>query len=238
MHLTWPNCLNVRDLGGLPTGDGGRIAAGALIRSDNLSRLTDAGVTAVRDASVSRIIDVRTSPECEGDPSPFATDPVYRNMPLYHPDDPYDPTLTLDQTYMAMLDLHPELFAAAVGAIADAPPGAVVVHCHAGKDRSGNVVALALTVAGVPAESVAADYAHVDDRMRDHFTEQLALIDDPEERSQLAESFTARPETMLAVLQHLEDHYGGTESYLRQGGLDTTQLHTLKARLTSPHNPK
>jgi protein tyrosine/serine phosphatase len=154
-------------------------------------------------------------------------------MPLYEPDDPYDPTLSLEQTYMAMLDLHPELFAAAVGAIADAPTGAVVVHCHAGKDRSGNVIALALSVAGVPDRSVAADYALLDDRMRDHFTEQLALIDDPDERSQLAESFTARPETMLAVLRYLEDHYGGTEGYLRQGGLDDDQLYNLRARLVA-----
>jgi len=231
MHLTWPNCLNVRDVGGLPTSDGRQIAAGALIRSDNLSRLTDAGVTALREASVSRIIDVRTPPECDGDPSPFATNPLYRNMPLYNADDPYDPTLSLEQNYMAMLDLHPELLAAAVGAIADAPTGAVVVHCHAGKDRSGNVVALALSIAGVPAQSVAADYAFLDDRMRDHFAEQLALINDPNERSQLAESFTARPETMLAVLQHLEDQYGGAEAYLRQGGLGDNQLSALRARL-------
>ena len=231
MHLTWPNCLNVRDVGGLPTSDGRQIAAGALIRSDNLSRLTDAGVTALREASVSRIIDVRTPPECDGDPSPFATNPLYRNMPLYNADDPYDPTLSLEQNYMAMLDLHPELLAAAVGAIADAPTGAVVVHCHAGKDRSGNVVALALSIAGVPAQSVAADYAFLDDRMRDHFAEQLALINDPNERSQLAESFTARPETMLAVLQHLEDQYGGAEAYLRQGGLGDNQLYALRARL-------
>jgi protein-tyrosine phosphatase family protein len=46
--LTWPNCLNVRDLGGLPTSDGRQIGTGAFIRSDNLSRLTEAGVQAVR----------------------------------------------------------------------------------------------------------------------------------------------------------------------------------------------
>ena len=231
MRLTWPNCLNVRDLGGLPTRDGRRIAAGALIRSDNLSRLTQAGVTAVRQASVSRIIDVRTTPECEGDPSPFAADPVYRNLPLYHPDDPYDPSLSIELAYMAMLDLRPGMIAAAVGAIADAPTGAVVVHCHAGKDRAGSVVAIALSVAGVPAESVAADYAVLDDRMRAHFAEQLALVGDPVERSQLAESFTARPETMLAVLAYLEDRYGGAEGYLRHGGLADDQLHALRARL-------
>ncbi|MEQ7128524.1 tyrosine-protein phosphatase [Actinopolymorpha sp. B11F2] len=137
MRLQWPNCLNVRDLGGLPTTDGRQIATGALIRSDNLTRLTDAGVEAVRETSVGRIIDVRTPPECEGDPSPFANDPIYRNMPLYHADDPYDATQTLDRQYVAMLDLNPDLIAGAVGAIADAPTGGVVVHCHAGKAGPG-----------------------------------------------------------------------------------------------------
>ncbi len=185
----------------------------------------------MRDASVSRIIDVRTPPECEGDRSPFAADPVYRNMPLYNADDRYDPTQSIDQQYVAMLDLHPELFAAAVGAIADAPIGGVVVHCHAGKDRAGNVVALALRLAGVPADSVAADYAVLDDRMRDHFDAQLVLINDPTERSQLAESFTARPETMLVALRHLDDRYGGVEPYLRHGGLNDNQVNALRARL-------
>jgi protein-tyrosine phosphatase len=233
MQLQWPNCLNVRDLGGLPTSSGRQITAGALIRSDNLTRLTEAGVDAVRRSSVSRIVDVRTPPECEGDPSPFASGLVYRNMPLYHADDPYDPTQTIDQQYVAMLDLNPDMIAAAVGAIADAPPGGVVVHCHAGKDRAGNVVALALSLAGVPADAVVADYAVLDDRMRDHFAEQLALIDDPTERDQLAETFTARPESMLAVLKHLEDRYGGVEAYLREGGLADDQINALRARLVS-----
>jgi protein tyrosine/serine phosphatase len=152
-------------------------------------------------------------------------------MPLYNADDPYDPTQSIDQQYVAMLDLHPELFAAAVGAIADAPSGGVVVHCHAGKDRAGTVVALALSLAGVPTECVAADYAVLDDRMRDHFDEQLLRIDDPTEQSHLAESFTASPETMLAALKHLEDRHGGVELYLRHGGLSDNQANALRARL-------
>ncbi|WP_020580080.1 tyrosine-protein phosphatase [Actinopolymorpha alba] len=231
IHPQWPNCLNVRDLGGLPTSDGRQISAGALIRSDNLTRLTEAGVKAVREAFVSRIVDVRSPQECAAYPSPFTNDPIHHNMPLSKPGDTYDPTLSIDQDYIVMLDRNPDLLAAAVGAIADAPPGGVVVHCHAGKDRAGNVVALALSLAGVGAESVAADYAILDDRMRNHFDEQLALINDPTERSQLAESFTARPETMLAVLKHLDDRYGGVEPYLRLGGLSDNQVNALKARL-------
>lgn len=67
--------------------------------------------------------------------------------------------------------------------------------------------------------------------MRDHLAEQLAHIEDPTERSQLAELFTARTATMLAVLKHLEDIYGGVEQYLRQGGLGDDQVNALRARL-------
>ncbi|MGW5362561.1 tyrosine-protein phosphatase [Actinopolymorpha pittospori] len=232
-QLGWTDCLNVRDLGGLLTRDGRRIRPGALIRSDNLTRLTEAGVAAVRQAGVSRIVDVRGTDECARYPSPFASDPLYVNLPLEREDegDTWDPTWTLDQGYVAMLDRGPDLIAAAVGAIADAPPGAVVVHCHAGKDRAGNIVALALRVAGVPPETVAGDYAVVDPRMRDHFAEQLVLVEDPVEREQLAETFTARPETMLATLRHLDDRYGGVDAYLRQGGLTAAQFDALQNRL-------
>jgi protein tyrosine/serine phosphatase len=105
------------------------------------------------------------------------------------------------------------------------------VHCHAGKDRSGTVVALALTLAGVPADAVAADYALLNDRVRADFAEQLALVEDPTERAQLAESFTAHPRTMLAVLNHLGQTHGSVETYLRQGGLDGEQISSLRRRL-------
>ncbi|HZC26367.1 MAG TPA: tyrosine-protein phosphatase [Actinopolymorphaceae bacterium] len=229
---SWPDCLNVRDLGGLPTGDGRCIRYGALIRSDNHTRLSDAGVAAVRAAGVSRIVDVRTPWECTGYPSPFARDPIYRNLPLSAEGDPYDPSLRIEQSYVAMLDLHPELLAAAVGAIADAPAGGVVVHCHAGKDRTGNVVALTLSLAGVPAAAVAADYAVLDD-IRAVFDDQPAGLDDPVQRDELDETFTARPESMLAVLQHMDDTYGGAEAYLRHGGLTTAQIDAVRARLVS-----
>lgn len=230
-QLSWPDCLNVRDLGGLPTSDGRSIRAGALIRSDTHTRLTDAGVAAVRAAGVSRIVDVRTDWECDAEPSPFATGPLYRNMPISVAGDPYDPSKGVAQNYLVMLDLHPELLAAAVGAIADAPPGGVAVHCHAGKDRSGNVVALTLSLAGVPADCVAADYSVLSDGIRALFAVQIAALDDPVQRDQLAESCTARPESMLAVLQHLDNTYGGVEAYLRHGGLTTAQVDAVHARL-------
>lgn len=232
--LDWPDCLNARDLGGLPTADGRRIAAGALIRSDNLTRLTAGGVEIVRAAGVTRIVDVRSPGECEHDPSPFAGEPLYCNRPLFRPDDPWDPALSLGQNYINGLDLNPDLFGAAVEAIATAPAGGVVVHCHSGKDRSGTIVALALSLAGVPAEAIAADYAAVSDRMRALFADWLAAVEDPTGRDQLVEELSSRPATMITMLDHLDTEYDGAEGYLRRGGLGSEVIDGLRARLIDP----
>lgn len=230
-HLDWPDCLNVRDLGGLPTADGKAIRSAALIRSDNLNRLTEAGIEAFRASGVCRIVDVRSARECTTYPSPFAGSALHHNLPLVAPADPYDPSLSLGDNYTVMLNGNPDLFANAVRAIASAPPGAVVVACHAGKDRTGNVIALVLRLLGTPIDVVAADYAVVSDGLRRDFTELLDRVEDDVERTQLAEEFTARPETMRAVLRQLDDTYGGVWPYLRQGGLTTADVSALRARL-------
>ncbi len=232
--LVWPDCLNVRDLGGLPAADGRRIAAGTLIRSDNLTRLTAAGIDIVRESRLGRIVDVRSAAECEHDPSPFAGEPLYRNRPVGRPDDPWDPALSLGQNYIISLDLNPDLFAAAVEAIGTAPAGGVVVHCHSGKDRAGTIVALVLSLAGVPAAVIATDYAAVSDRTRCHFSDLLSAVEDPTKREHLAEEFSSRPETMLAALDHLKAKYGGVEAYLRRGGLGSDAVDSVRNRLIAP----
>src|ERR1700754_2550201 len=181
--LDWPDCTNVRDLGGLHTTDGRRIRGDALLRSDHLGRLTAEAVAALRAGSVRRIVDLRWAKECAERPSPFADDPLYVHTPMLI-DDPYefDP-----DSYAQLLDLNRPLIGAAVRAVADAPPGGVLVHCHEGKDRTGVLVALLLLAAGVTEEQVVADYA------------LTAGVD---------------PKLMVNTLEHLHQAYAGIEPYL------------------------
>ncbi|TCM37859.1 tyrosine-protein phosphatase [Kribbella sp. VKM Ac-2568] len=231
-HLDWPDCRNARDLGGLPTTDGRVIRTGALIRSDCLQFLTPEGVDVVRKAGVSRVVDLRSEAEVTGFPTPFTADPIGMHVPVQDAADPGDQT-TIVGTCIAMLDQRPEYFAAAVRAIAEAPEGAVVVHCYGGKDRTGMVVALALAAAGVPENEIVADYALTQARLAPMLAEQLAAEPDETLHPEMIEFRDTRPASLTAILRHLDTKYGGPLPYLHHGGLTKTQLETLRARLTA-----
>ena len=233
MDLDWPGCRNVRDIGGLPTADGRVIRSGVLIRADSLQYLTDEGVAAVRRSGVSRILDLRGDGEVAAFPTPFTGTPLAVRQSLQDPADPDHGQPTIVEACTWMLDQRPELFAAAVKAIADEPHGAVVVHCHGGKDRTGMVVALALSVVGVPEEEIVADYFRTQSRLAGWLAEQLAEELDESKHPEMIEFRDTRAESLVAILRHLDDKYGGPEAYLRHGGLTTEDLDKLRARLVA-----
>lgn len=90
---------------------------------------------------------------------------------------------------------------------------------------------MALSLLGATPESIAADYAVRPDRLQQWFDRELAGVDDDTERQHLSEEFSARPETILATLTHLDDHYGGVWPYLRLGGLTLSAAGALRDRL-------
>jgi protein tyrosine/serine phosphatase len=201
--LRWPDLRNARDLGGIPTVDGARIRERALIRTDNHSRLDADGIAAVGSYGVGRIIDLRWRSEAAKYPSPLVDDHRYRLIPAC-----FDPTGDEEippDSYRVMVDSSRERLAAVLTAIAEAPPGGVVVHCHAGRDRTGVVVALALHVAGATPAAIVADYALSED---------------------------TSPIVMANTFTHLESRYGGVAGYLVGSGLTPAHLAAIRARLT------
>lgn len=231
LWLDWPDCANVRDLAGTHTSDGRVIPDRTLVRSGEHSTLTEVGQSAFRSYGISRIIDLRGLDECAVRPSPFAGEPWYTSLPVQAAIGDADSLLDL---YYLLLKRSAATFAGAVAAIASAPPGAVVVHCHAGKDRSGLVVALALSAAGVSNEEIVADYALTETDVRSIELNEvlIAKLSDRAKRADLQDWLGARPETMLRTLDHLDTTYGGVETYLRgPGGLSDEQLARLRERL-------
>jgi protein-tyrosine phosphatase len=169
--LAWEGCLNVRDLGGLPTEDGRRTRLGAVVRSDNVRKLTDEGWRALAEHGVERIVDLRWPEElAEDQPRDVEIEVVHVSLLGDAYDEEYVAELDahLDSvddvadhyafSYVDWLERYRDRFGRALAAIADAE-GGVVVHCMGGKDRTGVVSALLLRLAGVPHEEIGADYA-------------------------------------------------------------------------------
>jgi protein-tyrosine phosphatase len=239
--LEWEGCLNARDLGGYATGDGRETRWGAVVRSASLAALTEAGRAALADYGVRAIVDLRLPAELADDPNPFAEPGdhgiAYINVSFIDPAAaPPDAVSTLAEDYLQMLDRYRQGVAEAMTAVARAPDGAVLIHCAAGKDRTGLISALLLGLAGVPDDTIAADYAMTAELLRPREREWLEGLE-PEERAE-REAMLARyaptAEVMSAVLEGLADRFGGVELYLLATGLGTDDLDRLRDRLVAP----
>jgi protein-tyrosine phosphatase len=239
--LAWEGCLNARDLGGYETEDGRETRWGTVVRSDSPAALTEAGRAALAGYGVRAIVDLRLPAELADDPNPFAEPGdhgiAYTNVSFIDPAAaPPDAVSTLAEDYLQMLDRYRQGVAEAMAAIARAPEGAVLIHCAAGKDRTGLVSALLLGLVDVPADTIAADYAMTAELLRPRERRWLESLP-PEERAE-RETMIARyaptAEVMLEVLARLEERYGGVEPYLRATGLSQDDLDRLRDRLVAP----
>lgn len=236
-ELRWDACWNVRDLGGYATFSGRQTRWKSVVRAGNLSRLTDAGRDALIAYGVRTVVDLRDPREFAVDLDPFhergawAGQVTYVSEPLISEAEwaaIRDPA-TRKKGYVVTLDLSKPNIARVMSAIAGAPPGGVVVHCHAGKERTGVVAALLLALVGVPDEVIADDYVASNRYLGPLYEEWAAREGDPEERSRLRRGFTSEPAHMLVPLEYLRSH-GGVEAYIGDG-LSAHQLATLRERL-------
>jgi protein-tyrosine phosphatase len=238
-RLPWEGSYNIRDLGGLVTADGATLHSATLVRADNLGHLTPAGQQALLDYGVRTIIDVRSAEECRDWPHAFSQHPTIptANIPVGTGADAeaqaaLDTAADLVAWGCRVLDHCQAQLGAIVRQVAHAAPGGVLIHCHAGKDRTGLAVALLLALAGVTPDVIAADYAESEHALQPLYAQWLAAVaDDPVQHTALASQLTARPETMLAVLAYLDERYGGSAAYLKLCGLRETELEAVRHRL-------
>ncbi|MFC4586821.1 tyrosine-protein phosphatase [Sphaerisporangium corydalis] len=254
--------VNVRDLGGLPTLDGETTRFGRVLRSDNLQDLTDADVERlVGDLKLRDVVDLRSNAEVtlEG-PGPlthvpdvgvhhltlFAEGGRYtdveadtgetriegdRVLPWQGRRERDDPEVRVLGFYYAYLRDRPDSVLAALRVLAHGE-GAAIVHCAAGKDRTGVVCALALAVAGVTREAIIADYAATGDRLEGilaRLRSSSTYRDDLDARP--AESHLPRPEFMENFLAVLDERHQGPLGWLAEHGWTPSDEAALRSRL-------
>ncbi len=245
--------VNVRDLGDLPTTDGQKTVRARLLRADNLQELSAGDVTKlVRDIGVTTVVDLRSSNELAAEGA-APLDAVAGVRHAHHPvlaevgantDVIADALLARDRQdksryprdpvcghYLGYLEDRPDQAVGALRSIAHAE-GAALVHCAAGKDRTGVVVALALTVAGVPAEAVVADYAASGERTEAIMARlRRSRLYARDIDSKPADLHRPRPETMTAFLEQMDARYDGVASWLADHGFSAADLQALRAKL-------
>ena len=234
-QLDWPDLRNARDLGGLPTADG-PTRFGRIVRSDDLNGLTEAGRRAMFNHGITTIVDLRGPVERRLSPPALGDHPGYRHLSIVE-----DEALgnnsselgTVADSYIWMLDAMRARVGVVLHAIAAAPPGGVVVHCFAGKDRTGVVSALLLSVAGVQRDAIAEDYALSRQGLRPLLDEWVSEESDPEVQDQMRRRFQCDPQTMTAVLERLDRDYGGVGGYLAAIGVHASTQQRLRERLLS-----
>ena len=242
-RLDWEGCLNVRDLGGHPTEDGGETRMGVVVRADSVRRLTEAGWQSLVDYGIRRILDLRLESELEEDPPgdlpvevvhvSFLEDlPLERQIEIFQRwiDAPDDVTATRDG-YLEMLVEYRGNVAAAISAVAGAPEGGVLVHCMGGKDRTGLVAALLLRLAGVSVADIAADYGLSAENIKPLWQVWVEDAGDENER-ELRRRLSASPaDAMAQVLETLERERGSVRQYLLDAGVSDKDLDHVVARL-------
>lgn len=133
--------------------------------------------------------------------------------------------------YLEMLRIGRTRFTQAVVSVADAPEGAVLVHCHAGKDRTGLVVALLLLVAGVSAEAVADDYALSGHNLEPLMQPWLEEAADERARELRRRVGAAPAAAMIDVIDELDRAHGGAAGYLLRAGATDDDLTRIRSRL-------
>ncbi len=241
--LRWDGCVNVRDVGGLPTRRGSVTQWRALVRADSVRTLTDPGWGSLLAYGVRTIIDLRTPEECERDPARHVPLEVVRVPIVGRTPDEIRAAREAGKlassfeaataVYLDLLERERQSFADATTAFANAEEGTVVVHCAAGKDRTGLLVAMLLAVAGVPAASIVEDYRVSAPNIAAAYQGWIAAGETDTERELRRALIASPPEAMAGVLEHLDVAHGGAAGYLRAAGVSDDALARVRTRLAS-----
>lgn len=251
---------NFRDVGSLPVKGGAVTRARVLYRSEALATLTDRGRDQFAATPISTVVDFRTPAERTSAPNRLPAQRSYSAVELsilegamadlakrmMSSEGPADPAVleqamaslpTLDELYLTMVRHGAEHFArvARLVAAGTGDNDAVLIHCTAGKDRTGVAVALVLEAVGVERDAVVADYAQSEHNLAgawaDAMLQAIAALGVPLTPELRTLATATPPEVMVSLLTWLDEQHGGAAAYLASGGFGDDELGQLRERL-------
>lgn len=248
--LAWEGFYNARDLGGMPTVDGGTTRTGRLMRSADLRFAGEASLEAMREAGIRTVLDLRNGFETRAEPkSPEeAQANAHRVPPTPEPPMPegvFAVRVPLDNTedvafwqrmreegrlgsprfFRPVIEEHPARVVAVLRTIAQAP-GGVLFHCAVGRDRTGLTSFALLALAEVEPAAIVDDYVRSVEELRPFF----ARLDFPDPSGWIEEHLAKRGFTLEdAILEQLDGF--DARAALSRAGLEDAELDALRGRL-------
>lgn len=254
-----PGTENLRDVGGYLTADGSEVSSRRLYRAEGLVDPGGPGQYSFydrehdehyRDLGVRTVIDLRAEKESARAPSAWAhatggrlltfpiaeggegADTNFVRMLVSGELERFD-AVDMGRFYIHLVENRSDVFGSAFRALVEAEGVPALVHCAAGKDRTGVFIALVLSSMGVSHEDVVRDYSLTDVYRPNRIDAYAHLFTKAGRDPEIARALFESPrEAMATMLDHLDRHYGGVSGYLReQAGVDDDAVLQLKHRL-------
>ena len=238
-HLDIEGCFNIRDAGGWPTEDGRRMRTGVLYRADDPVRLTDEGRRRIAELGLRAVIDLRQQAQFDRGYA-FGDDAITHHIPtvdrVIDVENPprFEQAADIVQLYEDMVVRGGPQIVRAVDTVAEyIADGPVLVHCVAGKDRTGLVVALIQAALGVPRESIIAEYALSDEPTQRRRKAMISapLSDDPPVHRSPELLWTAPAEAMALFADRVVELHGSLAAWPSAIGLSDATVDQLRERL-------
>jgi protein-tyrosine phosphatase len=225
---------NLRDVGGYRLTSGGRTSWGVLYRGGAPGELTTEGREQLAALGLRTVVDLREPVEQENLPSPDLGGADVHAVSFYRDRIVIDEIEDLQPLYDQMIDHSGADITAVVKLLAADHALPALVHCSAGKDRTGLLIGLLLSALGVPDDLVAEDYGRTADTFTGEYRERMLArgVKVGIDAQRVALLSGSPPELMIAVLERVKRSYGDARGYLRAHGCTAAELLALQERLT------
>lgn len=249
--ISIPNIHNFRHLGEHISASGSKTRRDLVYRSAEPSPITASGIAALQDLGITTIYDLRSLSEIERNKAQTPITDIPGTTRVFVP--VFGPATTVDherrmryygevgtggfvKAYMEILEEGRDAYRAIFTHIRDRPTEPLLVHCTAGKDRTGVLVALALGLVGVEDQEVASEYALTEIGLKEWAPTIVEhLLRDPalrRDRESVVRMVSAKKENCLAFLEKLKSDWEGPEGYLRIGlGFGDEDVQKIKQNL-------
>lgn len=236
VRLPLKTATNVRELGGYPAMEGKQTAYHRFLRTDDISRLTVEEMEFLYAYGVRLDIDLRGQEEVNraADSLIGYQDIVYKHIPFFGRNAadarqaPADDIREMSDLYLVMLNnrkIVKELFET----IAEASSGVILFHCSAGKDRTGVLAMLLMSLAGVDKEDCITNYMQSFTNLlrKDDF---VAMNQEMEKNGMIRFAYSL-PETIERAYNYVMTQFGSTEKYLLSCNLSQQTIETVRKRV-------